>query len=87
MTYNGWTNWETWQILLWCDNDEFLYNQRLRWMGRQVHPLTAEDCETFFREMFPNGTPDMDHANDMNSVDWAEIADSLNAEIEMEQDQ
>lgn len=24
-TYNGWTNWETWIVNLWMDNDQKLY--------------------------------------------------------------
>ena len=33
-TYNGWTNYETWNVALWIGNDEFLYN-------------TAKACVTF----------------------------------------
>tara|TARA_Y100000592_G_scaffold78949_1_gene124345 strand:- start:517 stop:783 length:267 start_codon:yes stop_codon:yes gene_type:complete len=25
-TYNGWTNWETWNFMLWVNNNEKLYN-------------------------------------------------------------
>ena len=25
--YNGWTNWDTWAVALWADNEESLYNR------------------------------------------------------------
>jgi len=39
--YNGWTNYETWNVSLWIQNDEFLYN-------------TAKACVEFCSE---NETP------------------------------
>jgi hypothetical protein len=24
-TYTGWANWETWNVALWLQNDEFIY--------------------------------------------------------------
>ena len=50
-TYNGWANYQTWNVALWMGNDEFWYN-------------VARDCydyQTFVRVMLYNGieaTPD-----------------------------
>jgi hypothetical protein len=29
-TYNGWKNYETWNVALWIDNDQGTYNERCR---------------------------------------------------------
>jgi hypothetical protein len=77
MTYNGWKNWETWNVALWCDNEEAIYRDRIR-----RKPRTAEECEEFVRDWFADGTPDMkgfDHyKHDAVDVDWQEIVDHWN---------
>lgn len=41
-TYNGWTNYETWAVNLWWDNDEYLCNDlkpdlaRSAWSGAEA---------------------------------------------------
>ena len=77
-TYNGWANWETWQILLWASNEEDLHKQTtrfVRWASwRDGFDLKVK---TFFYDMFPNGTPDMEGIQDMEAVNWQEIAEHL----------
>lgn len=76
--YNGWTNWETWQILLWASNDEGLYRQTNKFVRSTSFRVGFEmKCEYFFWHMFPEGTPDMDGAEEMNNVNWQEIAKHL----------
>jgi hypothetical protein len=29
-TFNGWANWETWNVALWIGNDEFIYRHARR---------------------------------------------------------
>jgi len=76
--YNGWTNWETWQILLWASNEESLYKETTRFVDFFAHRTGFTDkVKYFFREMFPEGTPDMDSYEEMHNVNWSEIADHL----------
>lgn len=76
MTYSGWKNWETWNVALWCDNEEGIYRDRMR-----QKPKTAQECEQFVKEYFPSGTPDMETGDydpfdrDEVCVDWEEIAE------------
>ena len=82
-TYEGWKNWETWNVILWIDNEEPLYRSKVAFLrGFCAEDLTADDVEQFCRELFPEGTPDMDKTdNGMNAVDWDEIVDHWQAEI------
>ena len=74
MSYNGWSNYETWNVNLWIDNDEPMYRERQRWMRRRYKPIEADDVEMFVRDLMPDGTPDFDVVRDYAKVDWDEIA-------------
>ena len=76
MSYNGWSNYETWNVYLWITNDEPIYRGLL-----DARPVSAADAESFCRRIFPEGTPDMDSAADLDAVDWNEIANAVKEDI------
>jgi hypothetical protein len=44
-TYNGWTNYETWNVALWINNDEGLYNIARRCVDyKQFVAIISEFC-------------------------------------------
>ena len=45
MSYNGWSNYETWVVKLWIDNEQGTYNY---WCERTQEALQeTEACQTF----------------------------------------
>lgn len=76
MSYNGWDNWATWNAALWCDNDEMIYKDRIK-----RKPGDPAECQEFFEEWYPTGTPDMD-AGDLANIDWFEIAEHWRADYD-----
>lgn len=78
--YNGWKNYETWNVALWMTgNDQDTYNQ-VKNHGRFRSP---QEVEQLVRSIFPNGTPDFNNSElggreAYRKVDWMEILDSFN---------
>jgi len=70
--YNGYSNYETWNVCLWINNDEGLYRAYPRNRVR-----SARSCEEAVRDLMPNGTPDMDGPQDYDKVDWSEVMEAL----------
>ena len=81
-TYNGWTNWATWNLALWVDNDEYSYHRRIE-MGEQLRGQgwDAESVKSFCWDLFPNGTPDMEEC-DLDEVNYQEMAQAWNDEMD-----
>jgi hypothetical protein len=84
--YNGWKNWETWNVALWVGNEEGLY--RATRDEAQRKGFSAETAEEWAREIMPNGTPDFKSklhgkgkgARLYDAVDWDAIAEAWNEE-------
>ena len=82
-TYNGWTNWATWNVALWVDNKEEYYFARVE-TAEMVKKWTAEAVEDFVRTIFPEGTPDMANGvmmvDGLDAVNYEEITEHWNEE-------
>ena len=69
-TYNGWANWETWNVALWIQNDEGLYA-----VARQCRGSYAKLLEILW-ECGSKETPDGCAWNDLN-VDAEAICEMM----------
>ena len=77
-SYNGWTNYETWNVALWIDNDPGTY-QEAREMARRApsEGRLAKDLQGWVEEMAPDLGASMFAdllSAALSEVDWYEIA-------------
>ena len=92
--YNGWTNWETWIVNVWMDNDQKLYG----YFGDIAREEVLKNKEsatyklsTTLRKHFDEWTPEieglyLDLLNGaMREINWHEIAGHLVERVEEEE--
>lgn len=82
-TYNGWSNYETWCVKLWLDNDGWEYD---RSMGRTVYSLSVN-----LKAMVNDTAPDLGASMfadllgaAIDSVNFREIAEGILEDYEAE---
>jgi len=79
--YNGWANYETWNVALWYNNDEAIYKKLSRFI-RSVEPeeINDETAAEIVIGIFENfGLKKTSDGVELKSkaINWFEIAEDL----------
>jgi len=80
MSYNGWTNYETWNVALWIDNEEGTYSERCDLAERATDSYRlAQDIKAWINEMAPDLGASLFSdllSAALSEVNWEEIAEN-----------
>ena len=65
-TYNGWANWETWNVALWIQNHETTYKLSRRYVS---YDSFIPQLESLWGQCTPDGARWMDANIDIDELD------------------
>lgn len=90
--YNGWSNYETWAVSLWIDNEDWSQHEARElvgaaWCRNSEHPR-VEAADALRMWVSEDGNPLIEAASmysdllghALGQVDWFEIVDSLQSD-------
>ena len=77
MSYSGWTNYATWSVNLWVDNEERDYRLKVEYLQQLKHKVTDMDVRRFVKDYMDNTTPDLSKTVEgarFEDINWSELA-------------
>ena len=74
-TYNGWPNRETWNVMLWLDNDEGMYRYYVG-CAQRMRVLAANAKEIALEAFQGDATPDGVSLHSPK-IRWGKIAEAM----------
>ena len=78
-TYNGWANYETWNVALYINNEYAMYQTAVEWVNETLGWDMSVDYDRFrhtLAELFGSQTPDGVRWDD-DALDHAELTEML----------
>ena len=101
MAYNGWKNYETWNVALWIDNEQGSYSQRCE-MAQEAYNDADGDMDDATRNLADSLKDWIEEMNPLASeaslfsdllgaalseVDWWEIAENFLEDVDKKDDE
>jgi len=87
MSYNGWSNYETWNVALWLSNEQGAYNLQREWAADAVEThdgdkdAAIDEVAQCVRDFIEEGVPNLGASTysdllgaALSEVNWYEIA-------------
>jgi hypothetical protein len=99
MAYNGWSNYETWNVKLWIDNDEGSYGywrervQELWEQNSHDKDDTISDLSKALESEIKDNAPELQGTYAdllgaaLSEVDWYEIAEAMFDDEDLKEDE
>jgi hypothetical protein len=82
MTYNGWSNYDTWNVMLWLNNDYGLYTRKEEFLAKCITAPTYRELirhigigsqKTGDGILFDSPSLDLQELDDHLSAEWHEL--------------
>lgn len=80
MAYNGWSNYETWNVKLWMDNEEGSY----RYWNDEAHRIAEDNSKEDATRILADQLKDehQNNAPDLGASVWADLLGAALSEVD-----